>query len=75
MQPGISPLPHEYCLHSRFIALGACTLHNCLCNYAGLRVISPALSIVFENMTPVSDALTSLETVSNADGSGIRCVS
>ena len=62
-----------YCLHSRLIALIA--LHNCFCNYAGLRVISPALSIVFENMTPVSDALISLETISNAEVSGIRCVS
>ena len=64
-----------YCLHSRLIALGACGLHNCLCNYAGLRVISPANLIVFENMTPVSDALISLETISNAEVSGIRRVS
>ena len=51
--------------HSRRNALGACRLHNCinmqlLCNYLDLQAISPALAIVFENMTPANQAFVSV---------------
>ena len=51
--------------HSKRYALGACGLHNwinmqLLWNYVELQAISPALAILFKNMTPANQAFVSV---------------
>ena len=63
--------------HSRRYVLGACGLHNCinmqlLCNYVELQAISPALAIVFENMTPTNKAFVSVRLYFDCTQSAVK---
>ena len=63
--------------HSRRYVLGACGLHNCinmqlLCNYVELQAISPALAIVFENMTPANKAFVSVRLYFDCTQSAVK---